>query len=194
MDSLKRRGPHSPFCSMSHLYPALQRAMCVFFTMNYVVKTSAVSKHLSSGTAWEIHPYLCAGHTIKHTHLLGTQWGSSQRSAEGTFPVAWIHNFDRVLWIFMTRNTIGSRYTFGSRKNNFKIDRVALLSNLGLLEWPLIGDTIISVYYWVNGLWFTACHTGRGSPRGAGATNSSSLFTPRFSSGLQDLHFLNRNA
>lgn len=30
---------------------------------------------------------------------------------------------------------------------------------------------------------------GRRSPRGAGVTNSSSLFTPRFSSGLQDLHF-----
>lgn len=34
--------------------------------------------------------------------------------------------------------------------------------------------------------------TGQESPWGAGVTNSSSLFTPRFSSGLQDLGFLNQ--
>lgn len=39
------------------------------------------------------------------------------------------------------------RRLFASRKNNFKMDKVALLSNLGLLEWLMIAEAIISVFY-----------------------------------------------
>lgn len=60
-------------------------------------------------------------------------------------------SFYRILQIFKIMQKAHVRLWI-TKKNPSKIDRVLLLSNVGLLEQLLTGDAIIYVHYWLNGL------------------------------------------